>query len=175
MLKLKTASAGCATIVITAAMLTACSSTGTQVATVRGGAVNLKQVRVGTPGKIFQDAAITFAPDPNGAVAGKVQYLSRLEDADGSQFVVQVKNNECYEISLINRNKQLSRDAAIAKMQNLLPASVIAAGEPVVKPVPGRQADSFAWNKKFRGELDYTDASRKDVSMISATRLGVTF
>jgi hypothetical protein len=175
MLKVRTASVACAAVLISASVLTACSSTGTQVAAVRGGAVNLKQVRVGTPGNIFQEAAVTFVPDPNGAVSGKIQYLSRLEDNDGSQFVVQVKDDQCYEIDLINRNKQLSRDAAIAKMQNLLPPSVVASGQPVVKPVPGQQAESFTWNDKFRGELQYTDGSQKSVNMISAARLGVPF
>jgi hypothetical protein len=174
MLKVKTASMAVMALIASTVVLNGCGA-GTETASVRRGAVPLNKVRLGTPQNVFSEAVVTFAKDPNGSVGGKEQYLSRMQDAEGGQFVAQIKNDLCYELQVIQKDKFLTQEDAVKKMQNLLPAEVVAQIKPTVddsKLDAAQPKEIYDWNGKYRTLLFYNDKSHKEVNMISATRVG---
>lgn len=172
MLNRKTAPAAFAAIAICLPVLTGCGSGGTQPATVRSGSVPLEQVRIGTPGSVFKEAVVTFVPDPNGSTGGKIQYLSRIKDPDGGQYLAQVKNNECYEVDIVIADQALDKEQAVKKMEHLIPPSALSGVEPKVQSSPDKPIESYNFDNKFLGQIQYKDNTRKNVLMISAVRTG---
>lgn len=157
--------------ILLALSLTACGTSGVPEASVRGGAVPLTAVHIGTPDHIFQQAIGTFGQDPNGSMGGKTQYLSRMPDENGGQYVVQTKNDRCFEISVLHAAKPISKEVAIKTLRALLPADA-----PEAKVDDSQLSNAaaptelFAFGDKFKGQLLYTDKSGKEVKIISASQ-----
>src|SRR4030095_859816 len=81
--------------------LTGCGSgnSGTPNAAPQG-TLPLDSVKVGMPETAFQEAILTFVPDPKGSVGRKVQYLSRSFDATGGQYVIQCRDGRCFGVQV---------------------------------------------------------------------------
>jgi hypothetical protein len=169
MLKRHTALLTLAVTAASMAMLTACGN-GVEVASVRGGAVPLDRIRLGTPENIFKEAYVTFGEDPNGTAAGKHQYLSHMPDQDGGQYVVGVKDEHCYELSVLHNTKPVAREVALKKMENLLPADVVANNKPEVQQDPAKPVETYVWGKKYRTQMLYTDQTKQMVSVVNAAQ-----
>lgn len=159
-------------VILSSVSLTACTSGGQPQAAVNKGTVPLAAVRVGTPESIFKEAEITFVPDPNGAMAGKTQYLSRFQDENGGQYVVQAKNDVCYEVNVIHATKPIAKEVALQTLQRLLPANVT--DKAVISAAPANQAapiESYLYGKNYIGRMYYADKDQKDVKIVSLTRV----
>jgi hypothetical protein len=160
-----------AAAIIAAMTLSACG-TGNQAASVQRGTLALSMVRVGTPEQVFKDAIMTFVPDPNGTTADKTQYLSRLTDDNGGQYVIQAKNDECFEVDVVQNGSGIDKQTALKKMENLLPAEIVASIKPTVKNDRKLPIETYNYDGKFKGQLIYADASKTAVKYITARRAG---
>lgn len=175
MLKQKLASGVCVTTtILSALLLSACGSEGVQTASVSKGTVQLAHVRVGTPEEVFKQAILTFVEDPNGSIGGKTQYISRQPDATGGQYVVQAKDDLCFEVSIVHATKPVTKVDALKTLEQLLPPTVVAENKPQIDDAGLKAAQPtqiYKFGKDFSGRLQYDKAG--DVTVISASRNGV--
>jgi hypothetical protein len=158
--------------ILSAVTLSACSTTGnTPQAAVNKGNVPLEAVRVGTPETIFKEAIITFIPDQFGTTKEKNQYLSRFTDASGGQYVVQAKDDLSYEVSVVHREKTLTKEEALAKLKRLLPTNVTSEPELTTPLAKGSTVETYKIGEGYTGSLAYKDKTGKEVSMVTVTRV----
>lgn len=162
--------------VLSVVSLSACSTvgtTGTPQAAVNKGTVPLQAVRVGTPESVFKEAIITFIPDQAGTTAEKNQYLSRFTDEAGGQYVVQAKDDLSYEVTIIHREKTLTKDDAIARMKRLVPLNV--KDEPTVTTPIAKGAatptETYKIGEGYTGTVAYKDKGATEVMAVTVTRL----
>jgi hypothetical protein len=160
--------------ILSAVGLSACTTTGTNgtpQAAVNKGNVPLVALKVGTPESVFKEAIITFIPDQLGTTKEKNQYLSRLTDAAGGQYVVQAKDDLAYEISVVHREKTLTKEEALAKLKQLVPANVTTEPELTQGMRKGSNVETYKVGEGYTGQLAYTDKTGKQVCMVTATRI----
>ncbi|MBX9877930.1 MAG: hypothetical protein K2Y22_05680 [Candidatus Obscuribacterales bacterium] len=156
-----------------ATMTTACSSNKeTAAVPTPQGTIALDAVRVGMPETTFKDAILTFVQDPNGSVAGKVQYLSRGRDANGGQYMVQCKDGRCFGLLVYQQEQPLSKEQALATLEKLFPTD-----KPTQSKVDDQQVkagnvgtptETIFFGDDYKGELIYTDKSASKVKIIAA-------
>jgi len=152
--------------------LTGCGSgnSGAPSATPQG-TVPLDSVKVGMPETVFQDAILTFVPDPKGSLGRKVQYLSRSFDAKGGQYVVQCRNGKCFGVQIYHVNNSPTRQVAFDSLKQLFPADLPAQSkvEEMVDPSnPTCPVEVIYFGDNYKGELTYSDKNKKTVYIISA-------
>ena len=153
--------------------LIACGSTATQVVAVQKGAVPLDQVHIGVPTTVFKEAICSFVPDPNGSFAGKVQYLSRITDENGGQYVVQTKGTQCFQIDVVHKSRLIDKKTALKTMERLLPIEVAKLTPQISNSNSGGQImEEYSYGKDYRGQLFYSGNSARQVKLISVSRLG---
>lgn len=156
-----------------ATMNTACSS-GKDAAAVPTpqGTIPLEAVRVGMPETTFKDAILTFVQDPNGSLAGKVQYLSRGRDANGGQYMVQCKDGRCFGLLVYHQEQPVSKEQALSTLEKLFPTD-----KPAQSKVDDQQiktgsvatpTETYFFGDDYKGELIYTDKSASKVKIIAA-------
>jgi hypothetical protein len=151
--------------------LSACTSSGVQQAQVNHGTVRLDAIRVGTPEEVFKEAIMTFIPDPVGSQYGKNQYLSRLPDANGGQYVVQAKDDVCFEVSVVHAKQLAPKTLAMETLHRLLPGNI--KDEPVIKSVPAKEGaiETYTFGKNYVGQVVYADKGATEARVISVTRV----
>lgn len=154
--------------------LSACTSgvtNGTPQAAVNKGTVPLEAIKVGCPESVFKEALITFIPDQAGTTKEKNQYLSRFTDANGGQYVVQAKDDLSYEVSIVHRDKTLTKDQAMATIKRLVPLNVT--DEPVLQPAAKNAGpvDNYKIGEGYTAMVAYKDKTKAEVSMVAVTRL----
>jgi len=136
------------------------------------GTVDLGTIKLGTPDQVFQEATVTFVRDPSAQAnsGGKRQYLSRA-DLQGGQYMAQVKNGSCFEISIIYKDKPLGREAAEAAMKMLLPE-----GAPPQSRVdePGKNPDAlYFFGDEYLGDLTFADKGARQVRSVKLTNISL--
>jgi hypothetical protein len=152
--------------------LSACGTTGAnQQAQVNHGTVRLDAIRVGTPEDVFKEAIMTFVPDALGSQYGKNQYISRLPDANGGQYVVQAKDDVCFEVSVVHAKQLAPKQLALETMHRLLPSNI--KDEPVVKTVAAKDGviENYTFGKDYTGQVVYADKGASEARVISVTRI----
>jgi len=135
------------------------------------GTLPLDSVKVGMPETVFQEAILTFVPDPKGSVGKKVQYLSRSFDAKGGQYVIQCRDGKCFGVQIYHVNNSPTRQMAFDSMKQLFPADLPAQSKVEEKTDPGNPAcpvEVIYFGDNYKGELTYSDKSKKTVFIISA-------
>ena len=136
------------------------------------GTIAFEQVKVGMPESTFKDAILTFSPDPNGTMSGKVQYLSRANNADGGQYIVQCKDDRCYELQVIYSTQPISKDTALKALHALLPESVPPQSkddDSQVKAKATAKPTEVIWfGDDYRGEIVYADKTGDQVFEVNA-------
>ncbi len=152
--------------------LTACGSgnSGTPSATPQG-TLPLDSVKVGMPESVFQEAILTFVPDPKGSTGRKVQYLSRSFDAKGGQYVVQCRDGKCFGVQIYHVQNSPTREVAFESMKQLFPADLPAQSkveEKIEKDNPTCPVEVIYFGDNYKGELVFSDKDKKTVWMINA-------
>jgi hypothetical protein len=162
--------------ILSVVSLSACSTTstnGTPQAAVNKGTVPLAAVRVGTPESVFKEAIITFIPDQFGTTKDKNQYLSRFTDEAGGQYVVQAKDDLSYEVTIIHRDKTLTKEDALARMKRLVPPNVTA--EPTLATPVAKGAasptETYKIGEGYTGAIAYKDKAATEVMAVTVTRV----
>lgn len=154
--------------------LSACGSGGgVPQAQVHKGTVPLDAIRVGTPETVFKEAMLTFVQDPAGCIGGKNQYLSRINNTDGGQYVVQAKNDLCYGIDVVHA-KPVTKEVAIKTMQKLLPPNVkdVPTERAALVSKPNEPVREYAFGANYVGRVYYTDKSANEVRVVTIERIG---
>lgn len=156
-----------------ATMNTACSSSkDTAAVPTPQGTIPLESVRVGMPETTFKDAILTFVPDPNGNILGKVQYLSRGRDANGGQYLAHCKDGRCFGLLVLHKEQPISKEQALSTMEKLFPTD-----KPAQSKVDDQQlkagnvetpTETFYFGDNYKGELIYTDKSGSKVKYVCA-------
>jgi hypothetical protein len=145
------------------------------------GTVDLGTIKLGTPDQVFQEAVVTFVRDQSASAnsGGKRQYLSR-GDVQGGQYMVQVKDGSCFEITIIYKDKPVSREAAEVAMKTLLPE-----GAPAQSRVDdtGLSQATTATNHNYNaiyyfgddylGDLSFTDKSGRLVRSLKLSNISL--
>jgi hypothetical protein len=154
--------------------LSACTSTGTNgtpQAAVNKGTVPLEAIKVGCPESVFKEAIITFIPDQAGTTKDKNQYLSRFTDPNGGQYVIQAKDDLSYEVSIVHRDKTLTKDDAMATIKRLVPSNITEEPKLETAAKPANPVETYKIGDGYQGQLTYKDKTLKEVSMVTVTRL----
>ena len=166
-------------MVMSATALTACTTAsnggGAPQAAVNKGTVPLEAVKVGTPESIFKEAIITFIPDSFGTNTNKTQYLSRFTDSAGGQYVVQTKDDLSFDISIVHRDKPLTKEQALERIARLLPLNV--KDQPVLEKTVKTGAspvETYKIGSGYNGTIIYADKNATKVSMVEVTRIAPT-
>jgi hypothetical protein len=150
------------------------------------GTVDLSRVKLGTADQVFQEAVVTFVRDQSAQAnsGGKRQYLSRGDgntNGNGGQYIVQVKDGSCFEVSVLYNNHPISRDAAENDMKSLLPSDA---------PAQSRVDDSslsqpprpnlahpyeavYYFGDDYLGEIYFTDKSGNRVSGLKVSNVSL--
>lgn len=160
-------------VILSSLSLSACTTGATPQASVNKGTVQLEAIRVGTPETVFKEAMITFVQDPLGSSYGKNQYLSRLPDANGGQYVIQAKNDVCYEVDVVHQGKSVPKEVALETMKRLLPANV-KADQPLIDKSTMKAStpvETYIFDTNYIGQIFYADKNAKDVKVVSMTRV----
>jgi hypothetical protein len=135
------------------------------------GTVELGTIKLGTSDQVFQEASVTFVRDQSASAnsGGKRQYLSR-GDIQGGQYMVQVKDGSCFEITIIYKDKPVSREAAESAMKGLLPE-----GAPAQSRVddPGLNQAVAAANQNFLATYYFGEDYLGDMSFTDKTETRV--
>jgi len=151
----------------TALTLQACSESADQENAVTSqGTIDLNKIKLGTPDQVFQEASVTFVRDPSAQAnsGGKRQYLSR-GDVQGGQYMAQIKNGSCFEISVLYKNKPVSREAAEAAMKKLLPEG--APPQSRVDEPSAKSADAlYFFGDEYLGDISFVDKNAKLVQSV---------
>ena len=162
------------TVIVCAIAMTGCSKGGTgntSVATPQG-TVDLQALKVGMPESTFQNAVITFVPDPKGSFDGKNQYISRATDANGGQYVAQCKNGQCFELQVYFNANPVSRDTALKTLQGLLPPETGAETSVNDAEVKAAKVDhpteEHLYGKDYKGQVCYADKNSTGVILVNA-------
>jgi hypothetical protein len=145
------------------------------------GTVDLGTIKLGAPDQVFQEATVTFVRDQSAQAnsGGKRQYLSR-GDSEGGQYMVQVKDGSCFEITIIYKDKPIARDAAEIAMKKLLPDGAPAQSR--VDDASLNQAASKAnqnynaiyyFGDDFLGDLSFTDKSGNRVRSLKVSNISL--
>lgn len=128
------------------------------------GTIPLESVKVGTPESVLQEAILTFVEDPKGAVGGKKQYLSRNNNADGGQYVVQCQNGKAFSVQIKYAPGSVPREVAVETMKQLFPPEV-----PPQSKVKEKFPQDFYWfGDEYQGAVSYVDKSKQKVDWVSA-------
>lgn len=161
------------TVIILACLLFIQACTGTQnqntPAKLKRGYLEFELVKVGIPEENVKKAIFSFAPDPNGTLGDKTQYLSRNLDANGGQYLIQCRNNLVYEVQVYHLKKPVTKDVAMATLKNLLPQEARPDQPPAQNPdkqKPSSECLRFAGT--YEGELVYANPASKGVTIINA-------
>ena len=159
--------------------ITGCTTeTSTTPSVTPQGTVSLDALKVGMPESTFKDAILTFVPDPKGAILGKVQYLSRTNNAFGGQVIAQCMNGTCFQLQIYHLDHPISKDIAVRSMQALLPSDAPAQSKvddsELKKGSAGKLTEVYSFGKSYVGELTYTDPSGGQVKIVSVTALNQT-
>jgi hypothetical protein len=142
------------------------------------GTVDLNTIKLGTSDQVFQEAVVSFVRDPSAQAnsGGKRQYLSRGGNQAG-QYMVEVKDGSCFEITLIYKDKPVSREAAEFAMKKLLPE-----GAPPQSRVddsslskPGTQNFEavYYFGDEFLGVLSFVDKSARLVKSVKVSNISL--
>jgi len=135
------------------------------------GTLPLDSVKVGMPESVFQDAILTFVPDPKGSMGRKVQYLSRSFDAKGGQYVVQCRDGKCFGVQIYHVNNSPTRQIAFESLKQLFPPDLPAQSKTEEKIYPSNPTcpvEIIYFGDNYKGELTYSDKNKKTVYIISA-------
>lgn len=136
------------------------------------GTLSLDAVTVGMPESAFKDAILTFVPDPKGAIAGKVQYLSRSYDSSGGQVIAQCKDDVCFGLQIYHLDKPISKDEALKRMKELFPPDLPAQSKVDDKELKEGEGffltETYYFGNKYKGELIYTDKAGTQVKIVNA-------
>ncbi|HEY9870386.1 MAG TPA: hypothetical protein V6D08_14575 [Candidatus Obscuribacterales bacterium] len=128
------------------------------------GTIPLESVKVGTPESVLQEAILTFVEDPKGAVGGKKQYLSRNNNADGGQYVVQCQNGKAFSVQIKYAPGSVPREVAVETMKQLFPPEV-----PPQSKVKEKFPQDFYWfGDEYGAAISYIDKSKQKVDWVSA-------
>jgi len=130
------------------------------------GTISLDSVKLGMPDSVFQDAILTFVPDPKGTMGGKIQFLSRGNDANGGQYVAECKDGACYSINIHYAGQPVPRSVAMETMKKLYPVEAPSD----LKGNNKGQHEFFKINDEFEGALNFADKKREQVDWVSAWR-----
>ncbi|MBI4534075.1 MAG: hypothetical protein HY711_09015 [Candidatus Melainabacteria bacterium] len=139
------------------------------------GTVSLDALKVGMPENTFKDSILTFVPDPKGALAGKVQYLSRTNNANGGQVIAQCMDGKCFQLQVYHLSSPISKDTAIKSMRSLLPSdapnqSKVDDSE-LKKGKAGKLTEVYSFGDSYLGELTYTDPAGAQVTIVNVWAL----
>jgi len=158
-----------ASAIIFALGTTSCGSgnSGAPQATPQG-TLSLDTVKLGMPDSVFQDAILTFVPDPKGSVGGKIQFLSRGNDANGGQYVAECKDGACYSINIHYAGQPVSRSIAFDTMKKRYPVEVPADLKGTNKPKDNHEF--FKISDEFEGALNFVDKKKEQVDWVSVWR-----
>lgn len=125
---------------------------------------------MGIPAENVKKAIFSFAPDPNGTLADKTQYLSRNLDTFGGMYLIQCRNNVVYEVQVYHLKKPVTKDVAMKTLISLFPPEARPDQPPTQnpdsKPKPGSEIYHFAGT--YEGELVYAEPKSKGVTIINA-------
>jgi hypothetical protein len=142
------------------------------------GTVDLSSIKIGTSDQVFQEATVSFVRDPSAQAnsGGKRQYLSRGGTQEG-QYMVEVKDGSCFEITLIYKDKPVSRESAEFAMKKLLPE-----GAPPQSRVddsslskPGTQNFEavYYFGDEFLGVLSFVDKNARMVRSVKVSNISL--
>jgi hypothetical protein len=145
------------------------------------GVVDLATIKLGTPDQVFQEAVVTFVRDQSARAnsGGKRQYLSRCNMQDG-QYVVQVKDGACFEITILYKDKPIAREAAEMAIKKLLPE-----GAPAQSRVDDTSLNQSAsapnqnygaiyyFGDDYLGDLSFTDKSGSLVKSLKVSNISL--
>lgn len=159
-------------VILSSLSLSACTSSSSSVpqAQVHRGTVNLDAVRVGTPETVFKEAIMTFIPDANGTMEGKTQYLSRMPNSNGGQYVIQAKNDVCYEVDVIHTTP-VSKEIALKTMKGLLPSNVTDEAVITIDNKTATPIETYQYGTGYVGHVFYKDKTGTAVSTVSINRV----
>jgi len=154
------------------------SATGDQVVRpTKQGTIALESLKVGIPESSISGAILTFVPDPKGTFGGKVQYLSRTNDALGGQYIAQCRGGRCFGLQVYHLQEPISKDEALKTMHKLLPSNlplqppvpeIILEGVDLRNGKPSGPTEVYHFGKTYSGELLYTDKTRSQVAIVNA-------
>jgi len=144
------------------------------------GTVPLDTIKLGTPDQVFQEALVTFVRDQSAQAnsGGKRQYLSR-GDAEGGQYMVQVKEGSCFEIMVLYKDKPVSREAAEQAMKKLLPDGAPAQSrvdDSSLAQTGGKGQDFHAiyyFGDDYLGDLAFVDKSGNRVKSLKVSNISL--
>jgi hypothetical protein len=143
------------------------------------GTVDLATIKLGSPDQIFQEAVVTFVRDQSAQAnsGGKRQYLSRGDGSQGGQYMVQVKDGSCFEITIIYKDKPVSREAAELAMKKLLPEGAppqSRVDEPGAAPATNQNYNAiYYFGDDYIGVLSFTDKSARHVSSLKVSNISL--
>jgi hypothetical protein len=175
----------CASLLVLAAcgLLAACSEENFDQdnGVTAQGTVDLNNIKLGTSDQVFQEATVTFVRDTSAQAnsGGKRQYLSR-GDNQGGQYMAEVKDGSCFEITVICKDKPLTREAAEFTMKKLLPdgappqSRVDEASLNQPGSTAGQHFDAvYYFGEDFLGVLSFTDKSARLVNNIKVSNISL--
>ncbi|MBU6454652.1 MAG: hypothetical protein KGS72_22985 [Cyanobacteria bacterium REEB67] len=150
------------------------------------GTVDLARVKLGTADQVFQEAVVTFVRDQSAQAnaGGKRQYLSRGDgntNGNGGQYIVQVKNGSCFEVSVLYNNHPISRDAAENDMKRLLPADAPAQSRvddsSLAQPARPNTAHPYEaiyyFGDDYLGEIYFSDKTGSHVTGLKVSNVSL--
>ncbi|MBX9951370.1 MAG: hypothetical protein K2Y39_19535 [Candidatus Obscuribacterales bacterium] len=134
------------------------------------GVISLDAIRLGTPEETPKSATLSFVLDTN-VPPPFAQYLSRSYDKDGGQYTMGFVNGKPRSLRVIYAGKPISREEALVKLKNILPAdapeetklddSEVKAGKKD-SPVEKRQ-----YGEDLKSEIIYADKEATKVKVVS--------
>lgn len=153
--------------------LTGCAPGGEVAPTAtKQGTVNVDALKVGMPETTIKEAILTFVPDQKGSIAGKTQYLSRTQNANGGQVIAQCRGDQVFGLQVYHLDKPVSKEVAIESMKSLFPAETPPQSKVDDKSLKeGKDVNPvevYWFGDDYRGELIYTDKTGSQVKIISA-------
>lgn len=111
--------------ILLSTVLSSCVQTGdgTGVAVTPQGTISLDKCKAGMPESVYKNAMLTFIldPTPGASLNGKSQYVSRKPDANGGQYVAQCKDDKCFELDVLYKDKPVSKEVALQTLGTVIP------------------------------------------------------
>jgi hypothetical protein len=161
--------------VIAASLLSGCvSSDSASSIKAYKGVINLEDIKFGVPEEVAKAASLTFVLDTN-ATPPVVQYLSRTYDKDGGQYALDYLKGFPLSLHVFYQTQPVSKEVALARLQNLLPAS---AAKGAVKNAPEVKVDkknplveTRLHGNFLKSELIYSENDSTKVKVVSLNAL----
>jgi len=127
------------------------------------GTIVLDKIVVGIPESTLEKAQLSFVKDEKGTGFGKTQYLSRQNNSNGGQYIVQCKDGTVFQVSTLFSAAPVSKETAEAELKKLLPKDAPAQSK--VEDQPGKQVYTYGAN--YIGEVILKPADKGAAPMAS--------